>query len=155
MEYWSPVGLSYIASALGKPLYLDRKTASMSHIAFSRLFVEVEACRGLQKDIDVLGINGRIFTVQVTYDWAPAICSSYGCFGHSNLGCSKGSKPTTKIRATSGGDTNGKEGNEEWNVGSRKGKYKGESRSVVASLTPFSGKPIALSNISLECLNPL
>ncbi|CAL1413207.1 unnamed protein product [Linum trigynum] len=41
VEYMTPKGLSYIASALGKPLYMDRATASGSQLAFAKVCVEI------------------------------------------------------------------------------------------------------------------
>ncbi|CAL1359051.1 unnamed protein product [Linum trigynum] len=42
VEYMTPRGLSYVASSLGKPLYVDRATASGTHqLAFAKVCVEM------------------------------------------------------------------------------------------------------------------
>lgn len=90
LEYWFEEGLSYIASAIGKPLYTDRMTSLKTRISYARLCVEVGATSDLIKEFDVQGNDGNLFTVFVTYDWTPDLYSFYNCFGHSSSGCAKG-----------------------------------------------------------------
>ncbi|KAF2300612.1 hypothetical protein GH714_014496 [Hevea brasiliensis] len=54
MEYMTMQGLSYIASAVGKPLYVDRATASMSTIAFAKVCVEISIEDKIMEDISVM-----------------------------------------------------------------------------------------------------
>ena len=53
LDYWAEEGLSYIASAVGKPLYADTMTISCMRLSFARICVEV--------DVD--------FVVMVKYHW--------------------------------------------------------------------------------------
>ncbi len=48
LEFWTATGLSYIASAIGKPLHSDRMTGGKKRISYARICVEVDA----SKDFD-------------------------------------------------------------------------------------------------------
>ena len=50
IEYWIEAGLSYIASAVGVPLYADHATESRSRINNARVCVEVDASKSLLDD---------------------------------------------------------------------------------------------------------
>ena len=43
VEYWTPKGLSYISSAIGKPLFADSTNLSRKRLNFARVCVEIEA----------------------------------------------------------------------------------------------------------------
>lgn len=67
LEYWTPVGLSHIASAVGKPLHTDKLTASKKRISFARICVEVEASKELPKDFYIqCEVTGSLFLWSMT-----------------------------------------------------------------------------------------
>lgn len=47
LEYWNAKGLSYIASAIGRPLYADSMTESRKRISFARICVELDVSSDL------------------------------------------------------------------------------------------------------------
>ena len=44
LEFFTQKGISYIASALENPLYMDRITANKQRVAYAKVCIEVEAC---------------------------------------------------------------------------------------------------------------
>ncbi|KAK0588873.1 hypothetical protein LWI29_006507 [Acer saccharum] len=92
-EYWNEEGLSHIASAVGKPLYVDSLTESMKRISFARVCIEIDATCDLVHSFDLfmgdssdpkLGENVEIL---VEYQWKPKICTECKSFGHSITTC--------------------------------------------------------------------
>lgn len=107
LEYWTPVGLSHIASAVGKPLHTDKLTASKKRISFARICVEVEASKELPKDFYIQCENGDWITILVEYDWKPQVCTHCKVFGHTNAQCpllKSSSKPADKDSKGDGSD---------------------------------------------------
>lgn len=107
LEYWTPVGLSHIASAVGKPLHTDKLTASKKRISFARICVEVEASKELPKDLYIQCENGDWITILVEYDWKPQVCTHCKVFGHTNAQCpllKSSSKPADKDSKGDGSD---------------------------------------------------
>ena len=96
LELFSQKGISYIASALGNPLYMDRFTASQQRLAFARVCVEVDASVEVPRSIEVEMKNGHRVHVNVSIPWMPAKCSHCKIFGHSDKDCS--SKPDIQPR---------------------------------------------------------
>ena len=92
-EYWTEEGLSYIASAVGKPLYADSLTESMKRISYARICVEIDATSKLVDSFDLLMgdcdelNNGESVEILVEYQWRPKICPECKSFGHSTATC--------------------------------------------------------------------
>lgn len=42
LEFWSAEGLSYVASAIGNPLFADSMTENCSRLSYARICVEVD-----------------------------------------------------------------------------------------------------------------
>ena len=51
LEYWNVEGLSHIASAIGRPLHVDRMTATCRRISYARICIEVSADQELLKKL--------------------------------------------------------------------------------------------------------
>ncbi|KAF7154330.1 hypothetical protein RHSIM_Rhsim01G0145600 [Rhododendron simsii] len=83
LQYWSEEGLSYIASAVGKPLYADEMTESAKRISYAKICVEVDIHSPLPHSIDLLTSTGRVVQIRVKYPWRPLRCVSCHVFGHS------------------------------------------------------------------------
>ncbi|XVF83645.1 hypothetical protein PTKIN_Ptkin16aG0506500 [Pterospermum kingtungense] len=73
----------YIASALGKPLYMDRITAKQQRLAYVKICVEVDALQEIPKVIHVEMREGRTVQVQVDILWYPQRCRHCKFFGHN------------------------------------------------------------------------
>ncbi|GJR36054.1 RNA-directed DNA polymerase, eukaryota, reverse transcriptase zinc-binding domain protein [Tanacetum coccineum] len=99
LEAWSAKGISAIASRLGNPLIMDQVTTQMRNlgngrVGFARVLIEVEACKGLPDQIEIVYKNidnmetGRKY-VKVEYDWKPPLCTFCSVFGHRDekYGC--------------------------------------------------------------------
>jgi hypothetical protein len=89
LEYWTPNGLSYIASAVGRPLDTDTLTAAKNRISFARVCVEIDASSDFVDEFDLQCGNGEWITIFAELEWTPARCSSCCVFGHSNSACPK------------------------------------------------------------------
>ena len=72
---------------LGKPLHVDKLTASCRRISYARICVEVSAAHELQKSIildaedPIIGSVERLH-LKVEYQWTPLRCSKCMKFGH-------------------------------------------------------------------------
>ncbi|PKI70158.1 hypothetical protein CRG98_009446 [Punica granatum] len=82
LKYFHPKGISYLASAIGKPLYMDKATAIRSRLDHAKVCIEVEVEKQILEIITVdLGNN---YTVNVLVDipWLPDKCDRCNVFGH-------------------------------------------------------------------------
>ncbi|KAK2661867.1 hypothetical protein Ddye_000441 [Dipteronia dyeriana] len=92
-EYWTEEGLSYIASAVGKPLYANSLTESMKRISFARVCIEIDATCDLVDSFDLfIGDDkypneGQKVEILVEYQWKPKICTECKSFAHSDVTC--------------------------------------------------------------------
>nr|GFA12258.1 hypothetical protein [Tanacetum cinerariifolium] len=101
-EAWTAIGISALASRIGKPLIMDVVTddmcqAGMAINSFARVLVKVNAHKELHNKIGVAYKNKKneiISTkmIQVSYNWKPHRCENCKVFGHSNDGCPKSTK---------------------------------------------------------------
>ncbi|XP_065847528.1 uncharacterized protein [Euphorbia lathyris] len=85
MEYMTKKGVSYIASALGKPFYTT--TADTSCLDFVKVCVEVSMEDDIMDIITVMAHHGQELRVKVEYLWMPEKCVTCKEFGHSFLEC--------------------------------------------------------------------
>ncbi|KAI8527740.1 hypothetical protein RHMOL_Rhmol12G0097800 [Rhododendron molle] len=88
LEMWNEEGLSYIASAVGVPLFADSPTENCQRLSYARLCIEVDVGVDLPDTVDVEYANGCQVTVGVKYQWKPAKCLNCHVFGHSEAQCS-------------------------------------------------------------------
>ncbi|XVE63418.1 hypothetical protein DITRI_Ditri07aG0019100 [Diplodiscus trichospermus] len=65
LELFSHKGISYIASALGNPLYMDRFTAGKQRLAIAKVCIEIYAKMEIPKTIDVLRKDGTVGQIYV------------------------------------------------------------------------------------------
>lgn len=74
-------GISRIASAIGKPLYMD-KAIEERRILYARVCVKICLDEGLPNivDVDIEGMGS--IEIHVKYPWKPTICSICKQFGH-------------------------------------------------------------------------
>ncbi|KAF7140158.1 hypothetical protein RHSIM_Rhsim06G0120300 [Rhododendron simsii] len=89
LEYWTAAGLSYVASAIGRPLYADSVTAKCKRLNYARVCVEIEVGATLPFSFDLRFDNGKEVEIKVKYRWKPLQCLECLVFGHSEAGCPK------------------------------------------------------------------
>ncbi|KAK8665192.1 hypothetical protein V6N13_005366 [Hibiscus sabdariffa] len=82
-------GLSYIASALGKSLYMDRATTLKMQLEFAKICIEVSAADVITGSITLDLGEGVTVVGGVELVWAPPKCDHCAIFGHSTDTCSK------------------------------------------------------------------
>ena len=92
VELWMPKGLSYISSALGKPLLADSATLSRRRLNYARVCVEVDAGDTLIEEIDLASGDSEDpstdpIKINVVYQWKPPRCSHCLVFGHTSTNC--------------------------------------------------------------------
>jgi hypothetical protein len=98
-EFWTEDGLSYIASAVGRPLYADSLTESHKRISFARVCVEIDAGAELVDSFDLTlnggfpGVSPSTIEIRVDYQWKPKICVLCKSFGHKTGTCKSDYKP--------------------------------------------------------------
>ncbi|KAK8699256.1 hypothetical protein V6N13_115347 [Hibiscus sabdariffa] len=141
LELFTSVGLSYIASALGVPLYMDSITANRQRLAYAKICVEMSAGFCVPKVIPVYLKDGSVALVGVEVPWLPPRCSRCCIFGHAENSCRVGHEPS-KVWIPKGGiDTD-----------DVKGKRVVTSKDVdiasssMGSVLPFTGSVIGDNN---------
>ena len=65
LELFTNRGLSYIASTLGNPLYMDRITARQERLIYAKICVEIEASLKIPRTIEIVTGNGSIVSISV------------------------------------------------------------------------------------------
>ncbi|KAK3189579.1 hypothetical protein Dsin_029140 [Dipteronia sinensis] len=89
-EYWTEEVLSYVASAVGKPLYADSVTETLKIIFYTRICVKIDATSKLIDSFDLLmgegdeDNNGESVEILVEYQWKIKICPECKLFGHND-----------------------------------------------------------------------
>ncbi|XP_039041850.1 uncharacterized protein LOC120180618 [Hibiscus syriacus] len=71
LELYSKKGLSYIASAIGRPLYMDAITASKQRLEFAKVCVEIEVGSVIPDSIHVVLKDGSSVLIKVSVPWLP------------------------------------------------------------------------------------
>ncbi|GAV62976.1 DUF4283 domain-containing protein/zf-CCHC_4 domain-containing protein, partial [Cephalotus follicularis] len=87
VHLWSKLGLSYIASVLGRPLYMDTPTTNRHSLTFARVCVDMLASSPFPSSIALDFDDGSSTVVNVEYPWKPQACSLCKVFDHSNKSC--------------------------------------------------------------------
>ena len=54
LELFTNRGLSYIASTIGNPIYMDHITARQERLAFAKVCVEIEASFEIPRTIEIV-----------------------------------------------------------------------------------------------------
>lgn len=85
-------GISFLASGIGKPLFLDDLSSNLEPLNFFRVCIEVNADFSFPPSIDVIVVDedtseDSVVTVEVEYQSKPPSCSACKVFGHSPLKC--------------------------------------------------------------------
>ena len=98
LELFTKNGLSYIASAIGNPLYMDRITATQQRLAFAKICVEIDVSTDIPRFIEVRRRNGELINISVEVPWWPQKCTKCCIYGHVDRNCPKKIKvPAAKV----------------------------------------------------------
>lgn len=92
LSYLTASGLSYLASGIGKPLFVDKVTEKLEPMTFARMCVEISTSTALPSSLDVVILDEetkseKLVSVKVEYQNKPLSCSHCKTFGHSLLRC--------------------------------------------------------------------
>ncbi|GAB2268465.1 hypothetical protein Dimus_038720 [Dionaea muscipula] len=97
LEYWTAAGLSRIASVIGRPLHLDRYTATRERLSYARVCIEVDAAGPCHREVR-LRCGDKEALVRVKFDWFPARCEMCRVFGHATSGCPTQPRPAPPLQ---------------------------------------------------------
>ncbi|GAV90240.1 DUF4283 domain-containing protein/zf-CCHC_4 domain-containing protein [Cephalotus follicularis] len=89
VHLWTKLSLSYIASVLGRPLYMDVPTTNRQSLAYARICVDMSASSPFPISILLDLDEGSTTVVGVEYPWKPQACSLCKVFDHTNKTCPK------------------------------------------------------------------
>ncbi|GAV92806.1 DUF4283 domain-containing protein/zf-CCHC_4 domain-containing protein [Cephalotus follicularis] len=92
VQYWNKMGLSYIASVLGKPLHMDASTTNRYALIYARVCVDMDATSTFPESITLEMEDGRTTIIGVEYPWQPATCTLCKVFDHSNRSCPRATR---------------------------------------------------------------
>ncbi|GAV92435.1 DUF4283 domain-containing protein/zf-CCHC_4 domain-containing protein [Cephalotus follicularis] len=92
VHYWNKLGLSYIASVLGKPLHMDPNTTNRHALMFARVCIDMSATSPFPESIILELEDGSTTSIGVEYSWRPAACTLCKVFDHSNRNCPRASR---------------------------------------------------------------
>ncbi|GAV77098.1 DUF4283 domain-containing protein/zf-CCHC_4 domain-containing protein, partial [Cephalotus follicularis] len=84
IQFWTKLGLSYIASVLGKPLHMDLSTTNRYALSFARVCIDMAASSSFPDSIILELEDGSTTTIGVEYPWRPVACTLCRVFDHSN-----------------------------------------------------------------------
>ena len=87
LELFTQKELSYIASGLGNPLYMDQIPAGQQRLTYAKICVEIEASKNIPKSIEVELGNGSVISISVEVPWLPPKCSRCCIFRHVDKSC--------------------------------------------------------------------
>ncbi|GAV92830.1 DUF4283 domain-containing protein/zf-CCHC_4 domain-containing protein [Cephalotus follicularis] len=92
VHLWTKLGISYIASVLGKPLYMDSPTTNRQVLTYARVCVDMPATSSFSGSILLDLGEGEDTVVGVEYQWKPQACSLCKVFDHTNKSCPKAAR---------------------------------------------------------------
>lgn len=99
LELFSKEGLSYIASVIGIPLYMDRITASSTRLFYAKVCIEIDVKYEIPSIVKVMLKDGSISHVKVEVPWNPHKCKKCKVFGHNEKSCLRSEKQAWTSKA--------------------------------------------------------
>ncbi|GAV85463.1 DUF4283 domain-containing protein, partial [Cephalotus follicularis] len=87
IQFRNKVGLSYIASVIGKPLYMDATTMNRYALLFTRVCVDMNATSSFLESITLELEDGSTTSIEIEYPWRLAVRTLCKVFDHSNRSC--------------------------------------------------------------------
>ncbi|RZC43861.1 hypothetical protein C5167_036811 [Papaver somniferum] len=97
LHLWNNIGLSPIASFVGKPLLMDEYTRNKTRLIYARVLIEISIDFVFPNSIP-LWVDGKfVMNLPVEYQWKPQKCALCSSFGHSsNIGSLNGANSKTR-----------------------------------------------------------
>ncbi|GAV92712.1 DUF4283 domain-containing protein/zf-CCHC_4 domain-containing protein [Cephalotus follicularis] len=92
VQYWNKLGLSYIASVLGKPIHMDASTTNRYALMYARVCIDMAATSTFPDSITLEMEDGGTTSIGVEYPWRPAACALCKVFDHSNRSCPRATR---------------------------------------------------------------
>ncbi|KAF5194559.1 Rna exonuclease, partial [Thalictrum thalictroides] len=75
MELWDDEGFGRVVSTIGKPLFVDKLTESMTRTSYARVCVEIDTKCTYPDHATVVLDEQRTFKIPFEYNWKPQKCS--------------------------------------------------------------------------------
>ncbi|KAJ4823732.1 hypothetical protein Tsubulata_026162 [Turnera subulata] len=94
LELTTREGLSYLASAIGRPLHMDKDCSRMLKTDRVNICIDVDFAKPLLSKL-LVNLDGVLCSIGVQYSWKPQLCDSCNQWGHDQLACSS-NRPTAK-----------------------------------------------------------
>lgn len=82
LAYYHNEGINYIASGVGRPLYMDRATANCTRLDFAKVCVEIDASNPMPDKLRLEVGDDQVVEIKVEAPWLPEHCWECGVFGH-------------------------------------------------------------------------
>lgn len=98
LELFNREGLSYIASVIGRPLYMDSISAACKRLVYAKVCVEIDVEKEVPSTVKLVMRDSSISLISVEVPWFPTKCSTCNIFGHSAKTCSKVGKKTWQVK---------------------------------------------------------
>ncbi|KAJ4840393.1 hypothetical protein Tsubulata_002035 [Turnera subulata] len=92
LELSTREGLSYLASAIGKPLYMDQDCSKILKSDRINICTDVDFAKPLSPKL-LVNLDGELCSISVTYSWQQQQCALCNQWGHHQLAC-----PSKKIQ---------------------------------------------------------
>ena len=93
LECWSMLGLSELASSLGKPIHADSMTEDRKRLGLACICIEMSDSSSfpwfikLYQGIDEFSGEPKIARILVEYQCLPSVCKQCQVFGHKDSSC--------------------------------------------------------------------
>jgi hypothetical protein len=84
---WSPLGINWLCSHLGKMLCMDEMTEKQDRLSYAKCLIEIRPDRELVEEFMVKLVEGGQQKIYVQYLWQPDVCVKCRKFGHKTIDC--------------------------------------------------------------------
>ncbi|KAJ4844535.1 hypothetical protein Tsubulata_027947 [Turnera subulata] len=95
LELSTREGLSYLASAIGKPLHMDQDCSKLLKSDCINVCIEVDFAKPLLPKL-LANIDGELRSINVSYSWKPPHCVLCNQWGHHQLACLNKKRPAVQ-----------------------------------------------------------
>lgn len=82
LAFYHREGISYIASGVGRPLYMDRATANGTRLDFAKVCIEIDAMTDIPEKLRLEIEDNCATEIEVEVPWLPEKCTKCEAFGH-------------------------------------------------------------------------
>lgn len=87
VHLWDGDIFAKIATALGKPISVDRQTKEAIRLEYARLCVAMSPLSAFPDELKLKVSNGDVIPIAIKYEWRPNICTHCKHFGHDDEVC--------------------------------------------------------------------